>query len=271
MAFPTTTVGGVEVSRLICGSNTFFGYSHFSAARDRWLRRYFTLERIVEVMAAFAKHGVNAVISPNVEPMFRCLQMLKDQTGQEWVWICTPWGEDPEDLKDNIRWCADHGAKICMPHTSYVDARVVPAENRIVGMEEICAFIREQGMIPGLSTHRPEAIRCADESGLDVETYIAIYNPIGFLCPLETDWMQRVINNAKKPVMCIKPLAAGRVLPPTGLRFVFSTIRPIDMVCLGCLSPEEVDEDVAIVREVLEGAEAQRELQYTRSKKLIAG
>ncbi len=30
----------------------------------------------------------------------------------------------------------------------------------------------------------------------------------------------RIINKAKKPVMAIKPLAAGRILPAVGLAFV---------------------------------------------------
>jgi len=39
--FPMTTVGGVAVSRVIIGTNSFLGYSHMSQARDRWLREYF--------------------------------------------------------------------------------------------------------------------------------------------------------------------------------------------------------------------------------------
>ncbi len=56
MAFPTTQIEGVELSRLVIGSNWLMGYSHQSAAKDRWIRSYMTRERVVEVLKAL-RHG----------------------------------------------------------------------------------------------------------------------------------------------------------------------------------------------------------------------
>ena len=78
-------------------------------------------------------------------------------------------------------------------------------------------MIRDRGMLPGLSTHMPETITYADASDLDVDTYIAIYNAAGFLMHLEADWVHRIIWSAKHPVITIKPMAAGRLLPLVGL------------------------------------------------------
>ena len=124
-------------------------------------------------------------------------------------------------------------------------------------------------MIPGLSSHMPEAVTCADACGADVETYIQPYNAAGFLCQVETDWLQRIFHGARKPVMTIKPLAAGRLLPPTGLAFVWSTIRDCDLVTIGVMSAYEAEEVVEISRAYLEGRRAAVELQYTRSKKSL--
>lgn len=55
-----------------------------------------------------------------------------------------------------------------------------------------------------------------------------------------------IIHNAKKPVMTIKPMAAGRVSPFVGLNFVWNTIRDCDMVTIGCTDAEEAAEDVEI-------------------------
>ncbi|GAJ03774.1 unnamed protein product, partial [marine sediment metagenome] len=55
-------------------------------------------------------------------------------------------------------------------------------------------------MIPGLSTHMPETIVYADNTGLDVESYTQIYNSSGFLMQVEADWIMRIIQEAKKPV-----------------------------------------------------------------------
>jgi hypothetical protein len=43
-------------------------------------------------------------------------------------------------------------------------------------MDHYIELIRKRGMIPGLSTHMPETIPYADESDLDIGTYIQIYN-----------------------------------------------------------------------------------------------
>ena len=47
-------------------------------------------------------------------------------------------------------------------------------------------------------------------------------------------------------------MAAGRVSPFVGLTFVWHTIRPCDMVTVGCLTPEEADEDIEISLAALE-------------------
>jgi hypothetical protein len=127
-------------------------------------------------------------------------------------------------------------------------------------------MIRERGMIPGLSTHMPESVVYADETGADVETYIQLYNAAGFLMQVEADWVMRIIQNAKKPVMTIKPLAAGRLLPVVGLSFVWNTIRDQDMVTIGTTTPDEAREVIDISLNLLEKRSPDNELQRTRSK-----
>jgi hypothetical protein len=124
-------------------------------------------------------------------------------------------------------------------------------------------------MIPGLSTHMPETPTYADECGLDVATYIQIYNAAGFLMQIEIDWVQRMIWGARKPVITIKPLAAGRLPPLVGLGFVWSTIRECDMVCIGTSNPYEAAEVVELSLSILEHRAPRVELQTTRSKQSV--
>jgi len=269
MDFPRTNIGGIEISRLIIGTNTFHGFSHFSGARDQWLREYFTPERIYEVLEVCAEAGLNATVAGVRRDYMEILQELERHTGHHIVYIGTPGGRDLEELKAGIREAADLGCEMCWPHTGWTDSRLVPAENRIVDGPEALAYIRECGMIPGWSTHRPETVTISDRAGYDVAGYIQIYNSIGFLCAVETDWTARVIQNTPKPVVCIKPLGSGRIMPPTGLNFVYSTIKPIDTVCIGMLSPQEAREDIALARACLEQKPAEVELQKTRSKETL--
>ncbi len=267
MDFPTTHIEHLELSRLIIGSNWFLGYSHYSAAKDKWIKEYMTVERIAEVMAVFARNGINAVMSSPNPTLAQAIRLVQEETGREIHWICTPGGETVEDLLPGIEQCAELGAKICMPHQHWTDGNLVVNEGRIIGLERVTERIRQLGMIPGLSTHRPQTVVVCDKAGYDVATYIQIYNAIGFLCQVETDWIARVINRTPKPVMVIKPLAAGRINPPTGLSFVFNSIKPNDLVCIGTLSTYEAEEDICLAREILaHGAATEQELTYSRSK-----
>jgi hypothetical protein len=115
----------------------------------------------------------------------------------------------------------------------------------------------------------PESVVYADQTGVDVETYIQIYNAAGFLMQVEADWVMRIIQEAKKPVMTIKPLAAGRLLPVVGLAFVWNTIRDCDMVTIGTTTPDEARECIDISLDLLNRRLPDNELQKTRSKKSL--
>lgn len=270
MDLPRTRIGKVEVTRMIIGSNTFHGFSHFSAARSNWMKEYFTREKTYELLESCTNLGMNAVVSGLREDFYDILQELERNTGHHIVWICTPGGNTAKDVEPGVRWCADHGVEICMPHQMYTDNNLIPAQNRIEGAEEVLGLIRSLGMEPGWSTHRPETIVVSDAAGYDVEAYIQPFNSIGFLCSVETDWVARVIRRTPKPVICIKPLGAGRIMPPTGLGFVYEHLKPIDTVCIGMLSPQEAEEDVKLAVSIMEKQQAELELQYTRSKQVLA-
>jgi hypothetical protein len=100
------------------------------------------------------------------------------------------------------------------------------------------------------------------------ECYILPLNSTGFLSPLETDWVARIVQGCEKPVICIKPLGAGRIMPQTGIPFVYRNCKSSDTMAIGMLSPEEVDEDVQIASEALTGEEARIRFTTSRSKKI---
>ena len=273
--FPRTTVGGVSVSRLIVGTNWFLGYSHTSAAKDRFLKEYQTAQRMADVMEVFLAAGVDTVMGPASEKLFEAIKIAEDRTGRGMIRVITPSfnilpGGKPENEPQRVLdFCRDNETAFCFPHTSVTDRMLDRLHGVIRGMDEYSAMIRERGMIPGLSTHQPESVVIADDSGLDVESYIQIYNAAGFLMHLEADWVMRLIHKAKKPVMTIKPLAAGSLLPPVGLAFVWNTLRDKDMVTIGTTTPDEAAECIDLSLTFLERRLPSHELQKTRSKQAV--
>ena len=95
---------------------------------------------------------------------------------------------------------------------------------------------------------------------------IQIYNAAGFLMQIEIGWVQRMIWGRKKPVITIKPLAAGRLEPLVGLAFVWATLRPIDMITVGCMTADGAREVIEISMALLEHRLPDLKLPETRSK-----
>ncbi len=94
---------------------------------------------------------------------------------------------------------------------------------------------------------------------------------IGFLMQVEVEAVSRIIHNAKKPVMTIKSMAAGRVSPYVGITFSFSTIRPCDMVAIGAFTPAEVHEDVEIALAAIEHRYPNMETRNSPNKTNVLG
>lgn len=279
--FPRTTVGGVSLPRMIVGTNWFMGFSHTSLAKDKFIKHHQTRERIAEILAVFLENGIDAVMGGPEPFMDEAVRQAEDRTGKGMIRIWTPIfnivpegqpaamhipGAEPEKVLD---LCKKLDATFCMPHQCVTDALVDRRSGVIRDLDQYTALIRERGMIPGLSTHMPETPVYADRMGADVETYIQIYNAAGFMMQVEADWVMKIIREAKKPVMTIKPLAAGRLLPVVGLAFAWSTIRDCDMVTIGTTTPDEAREVIDISLDLLERRVPDFQLQKTRSKKSL--
>jgi hypothetical protein len=273
--FPRTLVGGVSLPRLIAGTNWFLGYSHTSLAKDKFIKDLQNRERIAEILTVFLESGVDAVMAPASPQLEEAIRDAEQRTGRKMIRILTPWfNPSPEADQDSgperaFDQCLELGATFCMPHQSVTDALVDRLTGSIREIDRLTPLIRQRGMIPGLSTHMPESVVYADKTGADVETYIQIYNAAGFLMQVEADWVMRIIQEAKKPVMTIKPLAAGRLLPVVGLAFVWNTIRDCDMVTIGTTTPDEARECIDISLDLLNRRIPDNELQKTRSKKSL--
>lgn len=275
-AFPRTDVDGLSVSRMIIGTNWFLGFSHQSTAKDRFIAQYQDAQRIADIIEAYLAAGIDTVLGLATHPVLReAIQEAQQRTGQRLIIIdtpalvVTPGGVDLDKTAHILDQSVAVGAHFCLPHQSTTDALVDRSARTIRGMEQVCRMIRERGMIPGLSTHMPEVLVYADESNLDVATYIEIYNALGFLMQIEVEWVHRIIHEAKKPVITIKPMAAGRLSPLVGLAFVWSTLRDQDLVTVGALTPDEVKEDIEISWSILERRSPNFALQRTRSKQSV--
>lgn len=279
-SFPRTEVAGVSLPRMLIGSNWVLGYSHTTVSADEMIRRrYAHAERVSELIEAYLEYDIDAMMAPyggNIA-LLDGIKMAEDRTGKKIAKIDTPIinvsdsAEGRAEAKAKIDECARNGATFCLIHHSSAEQLVNKHKGIIERLPDYLDMIRQAGMIPGLSAHMPELILYSDANGYDVQTYIQLYNCLGFLMQVEVENVRSIIENAKKPVMTIKSMAAGRVSPYVGITFSFATLRPCDMVTVGAFTPEEVHEDVEIGLAAIERRFPNLERRSSPNKTAVLG
>ena len=278
--FPRTEVAGISLPRMLIGTNWVLGYSHTSSSADAMIRdRYASRERVTELLEAYLEYGIDAVMAPfgGNQTLIDAVKAVEDKHGHPIIRIDTPNlnVEDSAQGRAEARRVIENSAKLgstfCLIHHSSAEKLVNKGKGTIERLPDYLKMIRENGMLPGLSAHMPELILYSDANGYDVETYIQIYNCMGFLMQVEIESVHRIIWNARKPVMTIKSMAAGRCSPFVGLTFNYATLRPCDMVTVGAFTPAEVHEDVEIALAAIERRPPMLEGRASPNKTAVLG
>ena len=203
LQFPKTTVAGVSLSRMIIGTNWLAGFSHTSAAADQVIKQKFhDVDSYTPVIGAFTKHGVNAIMggfSTRPEQAEK-IQRAEEKLGTKLIWIDTPnvCVDDTKEARDEckriFKKSAEYGAKFCLLHHACCEKFVNKHKQTMDRLPEYLDMIRQAGLIPGLSAHMPEIIQYSDLNEYDVQTYIQIFNCMGFLMQIEIESIIKIIH-----------------------------------------------------------------------------
>jgi hypothetical protein len=248
--FPSVSVAGVTLPRIIIGTNSLLGFSHTSLGRDRWIRNFYTPERIAEVFVKCLEFGLTAVFGPCYPPLLQALEITEKWTGIRLTFIGTTLG-DPAVTREQIKQLKDAGAKFCLLHGGWADS--FPIENgRIKDFDRYFALIREAGLIPGTSCHRADRLQMLISGNYDCEVFAVPVNKIGFYMNPSREAMLEVVTKSPKPIIAIKPLASGRFDEnriEDWLRWTFS-VKGVVAAAIGFMSAEEAEEDAAIARRI---------------------
>ena len=279
-SFSRTQVAGISLPRILIGTNWVLGYSHRSPSADNMIRsKYDNKEAVAELIEAYLQYDIDAIMAPIEENsiLLNGIRMAEDKTGKKITLINTPIVDvsDSESGRKSAMKTIEANAKIgsdfCLVHHSSCEQLISKLHGTMDRLPDYLDMIRQNGMNPGLSAHMPEVIMYADNNEYDVETYIQPYNCMGFLMQVEVENVSRVIWNAKKPVMTIKSMAAGRCSPYVGITYNFATIRECDMVTIGAHTADEVHEDVEIALAALEKRYPQMGARNSPNKTEVLG
>lgn len=257
---PTTRIGDVDVTRLICGSNPFLGYSYRSPAHDAWQRRTMTIDRIAQLLEKCLECGVNAMAGnfDDDHTLHEARQVCEKRVGQAPHWIAYTNGGPPRQL-ETIDKLADQGAfaiyiqggtvDSCFKY-NYVGGLDLDAGDTLDEVVPWLQHIRDRGCVPGIGTHRAQVIRIAEDRGYDTDFYMTSLNYLKVYC----DYVSavRIINQVDKPFIAIKTLGGSAKIPPEeGLTCTLTAIKKTDAVAMGVENEESIEYNANLTRSIL--------------------
>ena len=246
-AMPQIKLGHLEVSRLILGSNPFFGFDHGNPqASGEQMRAYFSNERIMAVLDEAAGHGITAVWTPCYEQWIRLWNEYREKGGKLKIWIAQP---DRLPMEKEITAAAKNGAKAVCIQGCQIDGQVAQGKFDVIrGWLEL---VKGFGLPAGMATHGARTHLMAEEKGLPTDFYHqTLYRPDNYVREGLEESLS-TIEKLAKPVVAYKVLEAGRILPKDTLPYVFRRLKAKDGVCTGVFPKTKADqiaENSALVR-----------------------
>ncbi|MBM4092684.1 MAG: hypothetical protein FJ276_25200 [Planctomycetes bacterium] len=245
-AMPEIKLGQLAVSRLILGSNQFFGFAHGNPqAKPDEMKRWYTPERIMADLDQAADHGITAVWTPCYEHWVDLWNRYQDKGGKLKIWIAQP---DRLPMEREIKTAVENGSRAIAIQGVRIDDMVSAGKWDVVrGWLEL---IKSHGLPAGMATHRATTHLEAEERGLPADFYHqTLYRPDDYVRKGLEESLA-VIEKLTKPVVAYKVLGAGRILPKDTLPYVFQRLKRKDGICLGAFPKmhNEIAENSALTR-----------------------
>lgn len=239
---PTIKLGSLEVSRLILGSNPFWGYSHKSPQLDEEMKKYHTDERIIAILDEAAECGITAIASPPDKRWRDLYKKYLDGGGKLRIWIAQPHGS-PDQMKDEISAAADAGAQAAFIQGARVEEQF--GQKKLDVLLDWVEHIRKRGVVAGMAAHWPEIHPEIERRGFPTDFYFQCFYNASKGEKYRAEEREKAIvtiHQIKKPVIGYKILAAGRLPPQEGFEYAFAHLAPKDGVCVGVYTKDAVDQ-----------------------------
>jgi len=245
MDLPKGKIGKCEISRLICGGNPFRCYAHSGELEyvASLFAAYFTDEKVVETLSICRDNGINTFLGRTDDHVARFLDKYETARGERIQWIAQT-APEREPIEVNIKFAVDHGAIGCFTHGRTSDD--LAAQGNVAKIGECVAMIRENGLIAGVGSHKPDTIRTVHEAGIDVDFFFLTINNVGYECA-NPRLAAETIKSIDKPFIGFKVLGAGRTKPQLGFRFALES--GVDFMAVGMFD-FQVEENVRIAKEI---------------------
>jgi uncharacterized membrane protein YphA (DoxX/SURF4 family) len=253
---PTSKIGSLEVSRMICGGNLIAGFAH---SRDliyvsKLLKTYFTNEKIWDTFRLCEACGINSAIvrtaSDTVKVMNRYWKL-----GGKMQWLAQTYPKD-DDVITNTQWAIDSGASAVYIQGNIADRWM--QNGRMDLFEEWFSHFQGKGIPIGIGGHEIDGVMAMEKYGLPTDFYMKTLHPSNYWSYQNDEAKPPVINNKRdnywerspettiefmnsvgKPWIAFKVLAAGALKPQAGFKYAFE--NGADFACVGMFDYQVVE------------------------------
>jgi len=240
-AMPTIMLGKVKVSRLILGSNPFFGFAHGNPqGSSSDMKKWYTTERIMSVLDASAERGITAVWTPSYKRWIDVWNKYRTSGGKLPIWIGQP--DKYDKMAEHITACAKNGGKAICIQGACVD--IAFSRKKLDLVRKWLDLIHSFDLPAGIATHKPQTHLIAEEKKLPTDFYHqCVYQPENYK---HECWEKAIatIRQLDKPVVAYKVLAAGRLAPKKAFAELLKQIKPKDGLCVGVFPKKNTNEIV---------------------------
>lgn len=251
ITLPKTKIGERQVSRLVVGGNPFYGYSHFNRLFSTHMSEWATPERICEVLKHCERCGINTWQFSHDKRTMSDLARYRAEGGKiQWILLSHPPIENDHSLLKEVAKQQPVGV---VHHGGSAERK--RREGKLSEVRDFLKAVRDAGVPVGLSTHDPALLDQVESEGWDIDFYMtALYyltrtpeqwkkelgtRPIGEIyLPEDPPRMFRAMRATRRPCLCYKVLAAGRLSDTpkqidTAFQSTFNNIKPIDGMIIG--------------------------------------
>ena len=186
-------------------------------------------------------------------------------------------GPSKDDLKTDVKQAKDAGAVGVFLLGNLGDAWTRDGDVQLIG--ELISIIKSHGLIAGVAAHELRTVAAVEKAGFAPDFYMKTLHDTNYWSKRRPDQTKEVIDNyavdnywcidpkqtiaymsgLRRPWIAYKVLAAGAIQPRAGFRFAFE--NGADFITVGMFD-FQVPEDVAVINEVLNASDSNREREW---------
>ena len=277
-SLPVGTIGGqMHVSRVILGGNLVNLFTHSRDLRyvEQLAAHYHTDERIFQTLAAAEENGINTMSLSNRERAMGLLKRHRNERHGKMQWIVCPISKPDDSMtayREEVERLVGDGTDAVYMHGGVSDALL--AAGRVDLIAKAVEIFKSQNVPGGVGAHDLGVVEACEKAGIPNDFYIKTFHHLnyptapkpedmkkpcaevpGYWCK---DWkaVAERMKSIKKTWIAFKIMAAGAIPPKNAFQWAFEGGG--DHILVGMFD-WQIAEDVALARESIERAKANRQ------------